>query len=282
MEYFRGAGITKDSTPEDIRVAYLNLARTHHPDRGGDTATFQAIHRAFEELEASGASGTPDPKTMLHEMFKNNGEAMIDSVYQGLKMFFKGEVRRSPDKHVDLVLPLSDIYWGKTVVVQINRERFSEGVFMPEKCMLEISVTPQSKEIRCEGKCSDSPAFDAPGDIIFVIKCEKQKDWEISKNGQDLKTTVTLTFAESLLGWSKVLEGHPKGEPITVSVKDKVTLNKTEISIAGAGMPLVDGGYGSLIVLCKVMEPELNPSTLSCEERRILTSIFLPDHRVPS
>lgn len=278
MEYFREAGITGTSSQEEIRATFLLLARTHHPDRGGDTATFQAIHRAYEELEAPGA---PDVKTMLHELFKNNGEAMIDSVYQGIKQYFKGEVRRSPDKHVDLELPLSDIYWGKTIVVQVNRERFSEGLLVPEKCMLEINVKPHSKEIRCEGKCSDNPAFDSPGDIIFVIKCAKQEVWGISKNGRDIKTTIALTFAESLLGWSRILEGHPSGEPITVSVKDKVTLNKTEIVIAGAGMPLAEGGYGSLVVFCKVTAPEINPSMLSSEERHFLSSIFLHDQRVP-
>jgi len=281
MEFFREAGITEASSQEEIRATFLLLARTHHPDRGGDTATFQAIHRAYEGL-AGGSFKPIELRDLFSELFELQGEAMLDSMYESLKKCLMGSQSskrtkgvKGPDKFVDLFLPLSDIYWGRTVVVQINRECLEEsGELVPDRCLLELNVTPHVKEIRCERKCSDNIAFDQPGDIVFIVKSEANSVWRISEDGQDIKTTVVLDFAESLLGWSRVLEGHPSEKSITVSVKDRVTLNDTDIVIADAGMPLPDGSFGSLIVRCKVNAPEMNPSALSTEERQFLSSIF--------
>lgn len=43
MSYF-----THAQTPDDIRAEYRRLAMANHPDRGGDTATMQAINLAYE------------------------------------------------------------------------------------------------------------------------------------------------------------------------------------------------------------------------------------------
>ena len=285
MEYFREAGITGGSTQEEIRAIYLLLAKTHHPDRSGSTATFQAIHRAYEELSSFPFSSSFPPSSFspssfppssfppssspfpsFSELFETQGEAMLDSVYESIKKCLR-KGSKGPDKHVDLSLSLADIYWGRTVVVQVNRERFAEsGELVPDRCLLEVKVTPTTREIRCDSKCSDSAEFSKPGDIVFHVKC----DWEITEDGRDLKTTVLLEFAESLLGWTRVLEDHPA--KVVVSVEGKVTLNETDIVIAGAGMPLgvvEDEMFGDLIVRCKVKDP-----TLTQQQREALASIF--------
>ena len=42
-DYYSILGVGKKSTPDDIKKAYRKLAGKHHPDKGGDTATFQKI-----------------------------------------------------------------------------------------------------------------------------------------------------------------------------------------------------------------------------------------------
>ena len=42
-DYYNTLGVSKNSTPEDIKNAYKRLARTHHPDRGGNKEEFQKI-----------------------------------------------------------------------------------------------------------------------------------------------------------------------------------------------------------------------------------------------
>lgn len=47
-------GLPDSANADEIKKAFRSLAMKHHPDRGGDTATFQTINSAYMALEASG------------------------------------------------------------------------------------------------------------------------------------------------------------------------------------------------------------------------------------
>ena len=42
--------ITFDTSKKDARRAFMRLARMHHPDKGGNTATFQRLTAAYERV----------------------------------------------------------------------------------------------------------------------------------------------------------------------------------------------------------------------------------------
>lgn len=50
MNYYETLGVPPDATPDDIKRAYRKMAAKHHPDRGGSTAQFQEIQRAYDTL----------------------------------------------------------------------------------------------------------------------------------------------------------------------------------------------------------------------------------------
>ena len=50
MDHYATLGVAKNATPDDIKKAYRKLASKHHPDKGGDTATFQKIEEAYRIL----------------------------------------------------------------------------------------------------------------------------------------------------------------------------------------------------------------------------------------
>lgn len=50
--HFEVLGVSKDSSDEEIKRAFIKLARHHHPDKGGDADTFTNIHQAYQAILA--------------------------------------------------------------------------------------------------------------------------------------------------------------------------------------------------------------------------------------
>lgn len=49
-DYYKILGVSRTATADEIKKAYRKLARTHHPDAGGDEAKFKEINEAYEVL----------------------------------------------------------------------------------------------------------------------------------------------------------------------------------------------------------------------------------------
>jgi curved DNA-binding protein CbpA len=50
IDYYEVLGVSPDSTPDQIKLAWREGARVHHPDRGGDKADFAKLAEAYEVL----------------------------------------------------------------------------------------------------------------------------------------------------------------------------------------------------------------------------------------
>lgn len=48
MKPFEILGIPEDSTPEQVKAAYIEKAKTTHPDGGGTAEAFQELQRAHD------------------------------------------------------------------------------------------------------------------------------------------------------------------------------------------------------------------------------------------
>ena len=52
--HYQTLGVAPTASAEEIKRAYRKLASQHHPDRGGDTATFQTIQAAYDVVGDEG------------------------------------------------------------------------------------------------------------------------------------------------------------------------------------------------------------------------------------
>ena len=64
-DYYKCLGVSENASQDAIKRAFRKLSLKHHPDRGGDKATFQKINEAFQTL------GEPD-KRQMYNMQRNS------------------------------------------------------------------------------------------------------------------------------------------------------------------------------------------------------------------
>ncbi len=115
--HYETLGVDKTATPDEIKKSYRKLASKHHPDKGGDTATFQKIEEAYRILSdpsqrqqydsPQGAQfrwNTSDFDGMPPEfgdIFRNFG-------FGGQSPFGQRHQRRNKDLRVDVAVQLPE------------------------------------------------------------------------------------------------------------------------------------------------------------------------------
>jgi len=114
---------------------------------------------------------------------------------------------------------------------------------IPEEKTLEINIEPgmnSGNTIVFSGMCSAHPNFTEPGDVTVVLREADEEPlaatW--SREGTKLKTSITVSMTEVLLGTTTVLRGHPgfpNGVPIEIPAGIQ---NMWTGTIPGLGMPI--------------------------------------------
>lgn len=151
-------GVAKDADDKTIKKAYYDLARVHHPDKGGDTEKFKEIENAYAVLSDSGkrqmydmtGDENPNNAPQMHNPFGAGGpfgggpfgggggpfggnpfggiNVDIGNLFggmfgpQGQKK--QGRRQRGANKTHDISLSLSDFYFGKKLRFDLDRQVF--------------------------------------------------------------------------------------------------------------------------------------------------------------
>ena len=159
-------GIKKGADSSEVKKAFMKLAKTHHPDKGGDAEEFKKIQRAYEVL-------SDDDKRQMYDMtgqvpgeggdggggggvgfpggfppgFPGGGAFNFDigSLFGmfGQQMGGNGQVRKRagkpPPKVEHLALGIDKFYFGHSFQIKIDRQRFcqtcgGDGAKRKESC----------------------------------------------------------------------------------------------------------------------------------------------------
>jgi DnaJ homolog subfamily A member 2 len=123
---------------------------------------------------------------------------------------------------------------------------------------LEIYIprgSSQGKRIVLEGEADQTPD-QTPGDIVFTL-VEEPHD-VFTRIGADLSAELTVTLAEALGGFSRVVLTHLDGRGIQLQrERGKVLRPGDVLKVTGEGMPLERGdARGDLYLIAKIDFPE--------------------------
>ena len=79
MKCFELLGLEPSASPEDVKVAWRQLASVNHPDKGGDAAEFSRLRKAYQEALAAAEAPKPCTKCGGNGKIQHaNGWAAID------------------------------------------------------------------------------------------------------------------------------------------------------------------------------------------------------------
>ena len=75
-------GLEPDATPDALKARWHELAKTNHPDHGGDTQTFVRMQAAYSRLSTAPSTDVgfvPDPKDLFDPIVKNPKRGFFDA-----------------------------------------------------------------------------------------------------------------------------------------------------------------------------------------------------------
>ena len=281
--YYDVLGVNEQSTSADITKAFKDLAKKHHPDRGGDEAKFKEINEAHDTLKNSqkrhdydtmrkfGSSGTGGEHPFFNEdifgdFFSGfqNGDMDFASSFNftrgpgGERVFRQARQRPRGNRNVQVRMAISikDAMNknAKTINYKLpsGREEFAT-VNIPAG--VQHGVT-----FKYAGMGDDSIKNVPRGDLMVVMSVLDSDGY--TRKGNDLHTDKTIDCFQAIRGYDfnlKTLEDK--------IIKVKVpagTQPNTVLQVQGQGMPVhkTIGIRGNLYVKIHVLVPQLSAADL--------------------
>jgi curved DNA-binding protein len=281
-DYYKTLGVPRSADATEIKKAFRKLARTHHPDAGGDEAKFKEINEAYEVL-------SDEKKRKLYDQYGSTGGARIpqgwgeadanpfaggfgswaeilerlrndeggfgggwDFDFGGFASRPQPRSQRGQDMKVALQVSFEEAFAGaeKRVSIRVPGKA--------EKETLTIKVPAGAVDggrLRFKGKGGLGAHGGEAGDLLITTKIDSHELY--TRKGADVSIELPVSLIEASLGASVVV---PAPDNTKVRVKIPAgTQSGTVLTVKGKGAPHVSGkksGSGNLLIKINVVVPQ--------------------------
>jgi len=239
-DYYQTLGVPRGAGQDEIKQAYRRLAAQHHPDRGGDTATFQEVQVAYATLSDPEKRQQYDNPQL---QFGGGGFHFGGGVPPGFEDFFAqafgngnpffGQGFRQPQRNRNLnlqtTITLEEAYLGKNLMANVGLPSGLEQV-------LEVKIPPGVRDgtvLRLAGMGDDTYNNVPRGDIHLTINIQPHHIYQ--RQGDDLLRTLTVSCFDAILG-KTVKFDTLDGKTLEVNVAPGTQPGQT-LAVQGYGMP---------------------------------------------
>lgn len=245
MDHYATLGVNKNATPDEIKKAFRKLASQHHPDKGGDTATFQKIQEAYAILgdpEKRQQYDNPQPQGFPPGFNVHMGGMDINDIFSqmfGQQNPFHRQHKQVFRTHVNL--SLKDAYRGMSHVLQLHTQNGLK--------VIDIKVPAGVKT-------GDQMRYDnVMENGTLLVEFNVLPDLKFDRKGNDLCCNQSISVFDLIVGTNIEFETI-SGKRLNVNIKPK-TQPYMQIKLAGHGMPIVNTGqYGDQLILLKPYIPD--------------------------
>lgn len=264
-EYYNILGVAKTATQDEIKKAYRKLASKHHPDKGGDTATFQKIQTAYDTLSDDQKRREYDnPQPQFR--FDTGNMGGFEDIFSQFGFGPMGRQRQQPrqNRHVNIQtrVTLKEVLYGKEVIGSIQLPSGRE-----QNIQLKIPKGVKTGDsIRYQGMGDDSVPNLPRGDLIVQII--ELPDRTFRREGANLFVEYTITAFDAMLGTSILVDTIADSQ-LDITVPAGIQ-NGQMINCKGHGVPTDDRGHrGALFVRINIKTPAVGDE----EDKQILEKL---------
>lgn len=236
-DHYATLGVARTATVEEIKKAYRKLASIHHPDRGGDTAKFQAIQAAYDTLSDTAKRAAYDnPQQQFGSVFGSGVHVNINDIFG--QMFgqanpFAHAHSRRGHVRMSLWISLYDVAVGGTRTVTIGTQTGAQAV--------EIEIPRGIND-------GDNVQYQGlgPGGSDLVVQFRIQPDSAWERQGLNLIANRKINVFDLLLGCTIVVRDL-LGTELQLAVNPG-TQPGTMLRLRGRGLPDRNGHQGDAFV----------------------------------
>jgi curved DNA-binding protein len=281
-DYYEVLGVPRTATADEIKRAYRQLARTHHPDlqpaaeRSKAAERFKEINEAYEVLSdaakrsrydavgagyTSGTDFTPPPGGEWRTTTTGPGEWEDVSDFSDFfaSLFGRsagrgGRTRGGGRNGVRVTFPGSDVEAELPVTLQDVLHGGRRRITMEGGSSLEVDIPAGVRDgtiLRLARQGERGMGGGPPGDLFLRVRVVPDPRYRIAHD--DLEMDLPLW------PWQAVLGGRLKVDTPDGNVTLRVpagTQSGRRLRLRGRGLPRSDGRRGDLHAIARIVVPE--------------------------
>jgi DnaJ-class molecular chaperone len=243
MDHYQTLGVAKNATPDDIKKSYRKLASKHHPDKGGDTATFQKIEEAYRILSDPQQRQQYDNPMPQGFNFNGGPDIFQDFMSQMFRQQHQQQrQRQKPVFRTIVSVTLVQSYKGEEQVIRLQTPTHTHAATIQ---------TPRGVHNGDQVKLDNIIQ-----DASLIAEFRVMPDLKYDRNGNDLLSNQPISVLDLIAGTSFEFTTI-SGKTFEVTVKPK-TQPFMQLKIAGQGMPIHGtNNFGDQIILLKPFIPDI-------------------------
>ena len=279
MTHYETLGVTEAATPEELKSAFRKLAKTHHPDLGGDIQKFQQINEAYETLS------DPDKRAHYNHQLRNphqqnpfannmhpgnpfefhfnmgggNPFDFQDQIFQQFG-FNVRQPARNRNIRIQLEVDLLSTLHKQTKVVEYKTSNATET--------LQIELPPGINDgtaFNIQGRGDDSNPSIPRGNLEVVVKVLANSRY--FRSGDNLFEDITIDCFQAIMGCKKTLH-LPSGKQIELNIPAG-TQHQAQFGVTDEGFDRNNGTTGKYVARINV----LIPTALTTDQLNLIAQI---------
>ena len=275
MDHYQTLGVSKTASQDEIKKAYRKLATKHHPDKGGDTATFQSIAQAYDTLSDPVKRAQYDsPQHSFDPFTQGGGQGWHDvsSMFGGnpFEQFFRQTQqpnrRKNRDLNIRVNVNFKQSYLGADLEASYQLPNGKK-----QTVIIQVPAGVESGQvIRYQGMGDDSSPNLPRGDLNVTVMVQRSQEFD--RRGNDLIAYCIINPIEAMTGCTKIVN-HLNGTGIRFNIRPGVQ-HGTEYVSSNLGFTNLRGQSGNLIIIVGIDIPVLTDPDLKIKFEELYAELI--------